>query len=69
MTYTTYVSRSPSLIILDNIDALCPRRDKANNEVERRVVNTLITLIDDLVCAQDLIVSNTVVVIQEADIA
>jgi SpoVK/Ycf46/Vps4 family AAA+-type ATPase len=41
--------RSPSIIILDDIDVLCPRREKTNNEVEKRVVNTLLSLIDDMV--------------------
>ena len=37
------------MIVIDDIDALCPRRDKSINEVEERVVATLLTLIDDLV--------------------
>ena len=26
--------RSPSIVLIDDVDALCPRRDKSNNEVE-----------------------------------
>ncbi|CAM9665337.1 unnamed protein product [Chrysoparadoxa australica] len=39
-------ARAPSLIVFDEIDALCPRRDAANTEVERRVVSTLLALLD-----------------------
>ncbi|KJE97795.1 ATPase [Capsaspora owczarzaki ATCC 30864] len=39
---------APCLIFIDEIDALCPRRDDATNETERRVVGTLLTLMDGL---------------------
>ncbi|ORX94701.1 AAA-domain-containing protein [Basidiobolus meristosporus CBS 931.73] len=37
---------SPSIIFIDEIDALCPKRDDAPNELEKRVVATLLTLMD-----------------------
>lgn len=45
--------RSPSIIIIDEIDALAPRREagagsEGAGEVERRVVATLLTLMDGL---------------------
>ncbi|KAG0036591.1 spermatogenesis associated protein 5 [Podila clonocystis] len=38
---------SPSIIFIDEIDALCPKRDEAASEMEKRVVATLLTLMDD----------------------
>ncbi|KAI9287176.1 P-loop containing nucleoside triphosphate hydrolase protein [Umbelopsis sp. AD052] len=38
--------RSPSIIFIDEIDALCPKRDEAPGEMEKRVVATLLTLMD-----------------------
>lgn len=38
--------RSPCVIVLDEVDALCPRRDGDGGEVEKRVVATLLTLMD-----------------------
>ncbi|KAF9917294.1 spermatogenesis associated protein 5 [Lobosporangium transversale] len=37
---------SPSIIFIDEIDALCPKRDEAASEMEKRVVATLLTLMD-----------------------
>ncbi|XP_076815357.1 ATPase family gene 2 protein homolog A-like [Clavelina lepadiformis] len=39
---------SPCVIIMDEIDALCPRRDSSRTDVEKRVVASLITLLDEL---------------------
>lgn len=41
--------RSPSIVLIDEIDALCPRRDTSHNEVEKRVVSSLLTLLDNVV--------------------
>ncbi len=38
----------PSIIFLDEIDAIAPRRDKASGDVERRVVAQLLSLMDGL---------------------
>ncbi len=37
---------APSLIFIDELDALCPKRDDVTNETEKRVVATLLTLMD-----------------------
>ncbi len=39
---------SPSIIFLDEIDAIAPKRDDAAGDVERRVVAQLLTLMDGL---------------------
>ena len=33
---------------MDEVDTLCPKRQNSNNELEKRVVATLLTLMDDL---------------------
>ncbi|KAI7902225.1 P-loop containing nucleoside triphosphate hydrolase protein [Cokeromyces recurvatus] len=40
------ISHAPSVIFIDEIDALCPKRDEAPSELEKRVVATLLTLMD-----------------------
>ncbi|KAM5192040.1 LOW QUALITY PROTEIN: ATPase family gene 2 protein homolog A [Mantella aurantiaca] len=40
--------RQPSIIFIDELDALCPKRDGAQNEVEKRVVASLLTLMDGI---------------------
>ncbi|RUP51716.1 P-loop containing nucleoside triphosphate hydrolase protein [Jimgerdemannia flammicorona] len=37
---------APSIIFIDEIDALCPKRDEAASELEKRIVATLLTLMD-----------------------
>eukprot|EP00761_Pharyngomonas_kirbyi_P011380 gb/GECH01011405.1/.p1 GENE.gb/GECH01011405.1/~~gb/GECH01011405.1/.p1 ORF type:complete len:796 (+),score=253.11 gb/GECH01011405.1/:1-2388(+) len=39
---------SPAIIFIDEIDAIAPKRDKAQGEVERRIVSQLLTLMDGL---------------------
>lgn len=39
---------APAIIFIDEIDALAPRRDKTQGEVERRIVSQLLTLMDGL---------------------
>ncbi len=41
-------SRAPSIIFLDEIDSLAPRRENVQGEVEKRVVGQLLTLMDGL---------------------
>ena len=41
-------SAAPAIIFLDEIDAICPRRDTAQREMERRIVAQLLTCMDDL---------------------
>jgi transitional endoplasmic reticulum ATPase len=39
---------APAIIFIDEIDAIAPKRDKANGEVERRIVSQMLTLMDGL---------------------
>ena len=55
-------ARAPCIIILDEVDAICPRRvDDAGGEVEKRVVATLLTEMDgvDETDARILVVATT----------
>lgn len=55
-------ARSPCIIVLDEVDAICPRRvDDAGGEVEKRVVATLLTEMDgvDNTDARVLVVATT----------
>ncbi|XP_068136197.1 ATPase family gene 2 protein homolog A isoform X2 [Hyperolius riggenbachi] len=40
--------RQPSILFIDELDALCPKREGAQNEVEKRVVASLLTLMDGI---------------------
>ncbi|KAG2038831.1 P-loop containing nucleoside triphosphate hydrolase protein [Suillus americanus] len=47
-------AKSPSIVILDEVDALVPRREEgAGSEVEKRVVATLLTILDGIDNAGD----------------
>ncbi|XP_073778511.1 ATPase family gene 2 protein homolog A isoform X1 [Danio rerio] len=46
--FTEAAQRQPSIIFIDELDALCPKREGAQNEVEKRVVATLLTLMDGI---------------------
>ncbi|KAM6923589.1 ATPase family gene 2 protein homolog A [Xenentodon cancila] len=46
--FTDASQRQPAIIFIDELDALCPKRDGAQNEVEKRVVATLLTLMDGI---------------------
>ncbi|KAF4104591.1 ATPase family gene 2 protein homolog A isoform X1 [Onychostoma macrolepis] len=46
--FTQASQRQPAIIFIDELDALCPRREGAQNEVEKRVVATLLTLMDGI---------------------
>ncbi|WP_295540635.1 CDC48 family AAA ATPase [uncultured Thiohalocapsa sp.] len=48
--------KGPSIIFLDEIDAIAPRRDKVVGDVEKRVVAQLLALMDGLTRRQNLIV-------------
>ena len=39
---------SPSIIFIDEIDAIAPKREDTHGEVERRIVSTLLVLLDGL---------------------
>ncbi|KAI9521385.1 hypothetical protein NQZ68_007701 [Dissostichus eleginoides] len=46
--FTEATQRQPAIIFIDELDALCPKRDGAQNEVEKRVVASLLTLMDGI---------------------
>jgi len=39
---------APAIIFIDEVDAIAPKREKAQGEVERRIVSQLLTLMDGL---------------------
>jgi len=39
---------APSIIFIDEIDSIAPKREKVNGEVERRIVSQLLTLMDGM---------------------
>ncbi len=47
---------APSIIFIDEIDAIAPKREEVTGEVERRVVAQLLTLMDGLEARGDVIV-------------
>lgn len=47
---------SPAIIFIDEIDAIAPKRDKTNGEVERRVVSQLLTLMDGMKSRSNVVV-------------
>ncbi|XP_078268190.1 ATPase family gene 2 protein homolog A isoform X2 [Rhinoraja longicauda] len=42
------ISNQPSIIFIDELDAICPKREGAQHEVEKRVVASLLTLMDGI---------------------
>ncbi|MGM0491066.1 MAG: CDC48 family AAA ATPase, partial [Planctomycetota bacterium] len=48
--------RAPSIVFLDELDAIAPRRDRAVGDVEKRVVAQLLALMDGLSRRQQVIV-------------
>ena len=47
-SFCLFIFRHPSIIFIDELDALCPKREGAQNEVEKRVVASLLTLMDGI---------------------
>ncbi|MDE1873673.1 MAG: CDC48 family AAA ATPase [Candidatus Micrarchaeota archaeon] len=48
--------KAPSIIFMDEIDAIAPKREEATNEVERRMVSQLLTLLDGMQARTQVIV-------------
>lgn len=46
--FETAEKNAPSIIFIDELDAIAPKREKTNGEVERRIVSQLLTLMDGL---------------------
>src|SRR5206468_1617541 len=47
---------NPAIIFIDEIDAIAPKREKTNGEVERRVVSQLLTLMDGMKSRSNVVV-------------
>jgi transitional endoplasmic reticulum ATPase len=47
---------SPSIIFIDEIDSIAPKRDKAGGEVEKRIVSQLLTLMDGIKPSSNVVV-------------
>jgi len=47
---------APSIIFIDEIDSIAPKRDKTNGEVERRIVSQMLTLMDGLKARANVVV-------------
>jgi len=46
--FETAEKNAPSIIFIDEIDSIAPKREKTHGEVERRIVSQLLTLMDGL---------------------
>ncbi|CAE6967720.1 NVL [Symbiodinium sp. CCMP2592] len=53
------MSAAPSLIFLDEVDAITPKRDSAGREMERRIVAQLLTCLDELQKANVIVLGAT----------
>lgn len=60
---------SPAVILIDELDALIPKREETRGEVEKRVVATLLTLMDGLKHLKGVVVVGTTNRINSIDIA
>jgi transitional endoplasmic reticulum ATPase len=54
--FTEAEKNSPSVIFIDELDSIAPKRDEVQGEVERRVVAQLLTLMDGLTARGNIIV-------------
>jgi transitional endoplasmic reticulum ATPase len=67
--FTQAQQQAPSIIFIDEIDSIAPKREEVTGEVERRVVAQLLTLMDGLEPRQNVVViaaTNRVNAIDEA---
>ncbi|XP_011162129.1 ATPase family protein 2 homolog [Solenopsis invicta] len=46
--FSKAILSAPSIILLEDVDSLCPRRSTSSTDHEKRVLNQLVTLFDDL---------------------
>ncbi|XP_076446620.1 ATPase family gene 2 protein homolog A-like isoform X2 [Babylonia areolata] len=49
--FKTARQRCPSVVIVDQVEAVCPRRSQTTSDLEKRVVTTFLTLMDSLTTA------------------
>jgi transitional endoplasmic reticulum ATPase len=50
------IEKAPSIIFMDELDSIAPKRDQAQGETEKRVVSQLLTLMDSLKSDSNVIV-------------
>jgi transitional endoplasmic reticulum ATPase len=50
---------APAVILIDELDALAPKRDQVHGEMERRIVATLLTLMDGITKQRGVVVVGT----------
>lgn len=60
---------APSVILIDELDALAPKREKTHGELEQRIVASLLTLMDGLTQLKGVVVVGTTNRINSIDIA
>lgn len=46
--FSKAISSAPSVILLEDVDSLCPKRSNSSTDHEKRVLTQLVTLFDDL---------------------
>ena len=51
--FETAKQLAPSIIFIDEVDAICPKRENAQREMEKRIVAQLLTCMDDLALKKD----------------
>mmetsp|Transcript_40774 Transcript_40774/g.122842 ORF Transcript_40774/g.122842 Transcript_40774/m.122842 type:complete len:725 (-) Transcript_40774:41-2215(-) len=49
-------AKAPSIIFMDELDSIAPKRDQAQGETEKRIVSQLLTLMDSLKASSNVIV-------------
>jgi transitional endoplasmic reticulum ATPase len=50
------IEKAPSIIFMDELDSIAPKRDQAQGETEKRIVSQLLTLMDSLKPSSNVIV-------------
>jgi transitional endoplasmic reticulum ATPase len=50
------IEKAPSIIFMDELDSIAPKRDQAQGETEKRVVSQLLTLMDSLKSSSNVMV-------------
>ncbi|KAG7213884.1 hypothetical protein KM043_003091 [Ampulex compressa] len=57
--FTEAKSKAPSIILIEDIDTLCPKRSTSSTDQERRVISRLVALFDDLRSCNVLVLATT----------
>ncbi|MBN2344172.1 MAG: AAA family ATPase [Deltaproteobacteria bacterium] len=61
------VKNAPSIVVIDELDSLVPRRDKIHGDQEQRIVATFLTQMDGLKTLKDVVVVGTTNRVNEID--